>query len=158
MSAGLSTRYVTRLAAMESRKPIMRSTGIAAVALLALAGGCATTRPHDREWSGAEMYQRFCASCHGANAGGDGPVAPRIKGGVPDLTHIASRHGGQFPADEVHRTIDGRLERPAHGSRNMPVWGWEFYNHASPNYDKEDMRVDAMVGRLVDYLRSVQVQ
>jgi hypothetical protein len=81
-----------------------------------------------------------------------------VKIGVPDLTRLARREGGEFPDADVRRTIDGRFERPAHGARDMPVWGWQLYNSASLNDPAERARVDAMIGRLVDYLRSIQVK
>src|SRR5688572_16504094 len=65
-----------------------------------------------RSLSGPELYARLCASCHGAEGLGDGPVASLIEGGVPDLTRIAARaDGGEFPAEDVHRIIDGRSDR-----------------------------------------------
>ena len=104
------------------------------------------------------MYEQLCASCHGPAAQGDGPVAPLIKTGVPDLTRLAHRDGGEFPAEDVRRTIDGRYERPAHGPRDMPVWGWQFYDSGATNDLEERALVDSMIGRLVDYLRSIQVE
>jgi mono/diheme cytochrome c family protein len=106
--------------------------------------------------SGKEMYEQLCASCHGVNGEGDGPVAPLITIGVPDLTRLAARAGGEFPAEDVQRTIDGRFERRGHGPRDMPVWGWQFYDIVNPNRPEERARVDEMIGRLVDYLRSIQ--
>lgn len=123
-----------------------------------LLAACAS-QPTQREltqMSGVEMYESLCASCHGASGEGDGPVAPLIKIHVPDLTRIAHRQGGEFPAEDVHRTIDGRFERPAHGPRDMPVWGWQFYRSESINDPAERARVDALIDRLVDYLRTIQ--
>jgi hypothetical protein len=128
-----------------------------AIAPLTLAA-CAS-QPTQREltqMSGLEMYESLCASCHGASGEGDGPVAPLIKIHVPDLTRIARRQGGEFPAEDVHRTIDGRFERPAHGPRDMPVWGWQFYRSETMNDPAERARVDGMIDRLVDYLRTIQ--
>ncbi|HWK51241.1 MAG TPA: cytochrome c [Steroidobacter sp.] len=123
-----------------------------------LLSACAS-QPTQREvmqMSGLEMYQSFCASCHGVGGEGDGPVAPLIKIHVPDLTRIAQRHGGEFPAEDVHRTIDGRFDHPAHGPRDMPVWGWQFYQSQATNDPAERARVDALINRLVDYLRTLQ--
>ena len=106
--------------------------------------------------SGMQLYEQLCASCHGANAKGDGPVAPLIKTGVPDLTRIAKRDGGEFPTEDVRRTIDGRFDRPAHGPRDMPVWGWRLYDASSSDDAGERARTDSMIDRLVDYLRSIQ--
>jgi hypothetical protein len=135
-----------------------------ALAVLAVAVGlaaCAASQPDDRdvrELSGVEMYERLCASCHGVSGHGDGPVSSLIKIGVPDLTRLAQRDGGDFPTEDVRRTIDGRFDRLAHGARDMPVWGWQFYDSANPNDAEERARVDSMIDRLVQYLRSIQVE
>ncbi len=127
------------------------------VVIWTLAGCASQPTQHDlMQMSGLEMYESLCASCHGASAQGDGPVAPLIKIHVPDLTRIAQRNGGEFPAEDVHRTIDGRFEHPAHGPRDMPVWGWQFYRSQSMNDPAERARVDALIDRLVDYLRTIQ--
>lgn len=132
---------------------------LVAVGAALLICACASAPRDDRdvaELSGVELYERLCASCHGVTGQGDGPVAPLIKIGVPDLTRLAARAGGEFPEDAVHRTIDGRFDRPAHGARDMPVWGWQFYRSEDPNDEYERARVDQMIDRLVDYLRSIQ--
>jgi Cytochrome C oxidase, cbb3-type, subunit III len=136
----------------------VRTLSIAAVAMLIAA--CAAHQPKGdiRTMSGMDMYQQLCASCHGVSGKGDGPVAPLIKIHVPDLTRLAWRDGGEFPTEDVHRTIDGRFDRPAHGPRDMPVWGWQFYDSANPDDAAERARVDSMINRLVEYLRSIQVQ
>jgi hypothetical protein len=131
--------------------------GLAALLLAGCAANVADERDM-RQLSGVEMYERLCASCHGASAHGDGPVASLIKIRVPDLTRIAHRDGGEFPTEDVRRTIDGRFDRPAHGARDMPVWGWQFYDSSSTNDAAERARVDSMIDRLVEYLRSIQVE
>lgn len=107
------------------------------------------------DFSGAELYRQFCAGCHGAQARGDGPTAVMLKVAPPDLTLIAKRNGGQFPTERVHRSVDGQSSLAAHGSRDMPAWGWQFYGR-----DQEDparrQQVGALIDRLVDYLRSIQ--
>ena len=138
----------------------MKQLALSAAAAL-LFTGCASTGPDGRdvsELSGVEMYERLCASCHGVSAHGDGPVSSLIKIRVPDLTRIAQRDGGEFPTEDVRRTIDGRFDRPAHGARDMPVWGWQFYDSSSTNDAAERARVDSMIDRLVQYLRSIQVE
>ncbi|HEY5755669.1 MAG TPA: c-type cytochrome [Steroidobacter sp.] len=130
------------------------SLPIIAAALVACAP--MPTQREVTQMSGLEMYESFCASCHGAGAEGDGPVAPLIKIHVPDLTRMAKREGGEFPTEDVRRTIDGRFDRPAHGPRDMPVWGWQFYRSDSTHDPAERARVDALIDRLVVYLRSIQ--
>lgn len=127
--------------------------------LIALLSACAANEPTKHEMSslsGVELYQRLCSSCHGVTGEGNGPVAPAVKIPVPDLTRIALRDGGEFPTEDVRRTIDGRYDRPAHGPRDMPVWGWSFYNSGNTNDAQERARVNAIIDQLVGYLRSIQ--
>jgi mono/diheme cytochrome c family protein len=108
-------------------------------------------------YNGAQLYRRFCASCHGASGMGDGPVAPSLNVMVPDLTHIARRHSGEFPADLVRRIIDGRTVQIPHGTREMPVWGYEFRKAGEGDSDA-GTAADQLVGRVLDYLRTIQKQ
>src|SRR4029079_2963952 len=75
------------------------------------------------DYSGEEIFARFCASCHGDTAHGNGPVARSLGVMVPDLTKIAQHYGG-FPTQLVRDTIDGRGALiAAHGTRPCPCGG-----------------------------------
>jgi mono/diheme cytochrome c family protein len=89
------------------------------LATLALAVNIA----HADEPTGAELFATHCASCHGDDAEGGGPVAAVMTITVPNLRTLSMRSGGVFPADAVAAYIDGREQRAAHGSRAMPIWG-----------------------------------
>src|SRR5688500_15430704 len=120
------------------------SLSILACTVLLTAACASTPKQRERfELSGLEMYEQLWASCHGPGGQRDGPVAPLLKIRVPDLTRLAYRDGGEFPAEDIRRTVDGRYERPAHGPRDMPVWGWQFYDSTSTNDSIERARVDA---------------
>lgn len=108
--------------------------------------------------SGMDLYERLCSSCHGATGHGDGPVASLIASGVPDLTLMARRDGGEFPTEDVRYTIDGRWDRRAHGSRDMPVWGWRLYDISGQGDEAARAEVDSTIDRLVGYLQSIQVR
>ena len=54
-----------------------------------------------------ELFRAHCAACHGSDAKGGGPMAPALKAKVPDLTVLAKRNGGQFPAAGVSHTAMG---------------------------------------------------
>src|SRR6185503_17458591 len=137
----------------------MRYAIIPSVAFLLVSACASTGAPSsNKELSGMDMYVQLCSSCHGVDGHGDGPVSSLIRIGVPDLTRIAQRDGGEFPAEDVRRTIDGRWDRRAHGARDMPVWGWQLYDASSTHDEQERAIVDSMIGRLVDYLRSIQVE
>ena len=77
--------------------------------------------------SAQEMYTAYCAVCHGIDAKGRGPAADALKVPPSDLTTLAKRNGGKYPSDHVTNAIQGNLYVPAHGSREMPVWGRELF-------------------------------
>jgi len=106
-------------------------------------------------YTGQELYARFCASCHGKTATGDGPVSKSLLVAVPDLTTIARRHGGEFPENWVYRVIDGREYLAVHGSREMPIWGVELWREQGADVTAGEKTRDA-VARLVAYLKSLQ--
>ena len=104
---------------------------------------------------GERLYKESCAACHGVDARGNGPVAPILKVPVPDLTLIASRRGGSFPPDEIYRIVDGQAALGAHGPRNMPVWGYEFFGE-NPDDEAAHGEATRKVESLVEFLRSIQ--
>jgi mono/diheme cytochrome c family protein len=126
------------------------------IALVLLLVATVSARAEDfSSYSGARLYARFCAACHGDEARGDGIVAASFKIEVPDLTRLAKRRGGTFPEADVRRIIDGMKPIAPHGSREMPVWGFEFY---AQNEGKADPKAatEQMIERLTQYLKSLQ--
>lgn len=97
-----------------------------------------------------EMFDTYCATCHGVTGKGDGPAALALKKAPADLTRISARNGGKFPEVQVERHIRGVDEFPAHGSRDMPIWGNLFKTIGS------DQSAQLRVRNLVDYLESIQ--
>lgn len=82
--------------------------------------------PGETRSAGQQYLLRYCSACHGAQGRGDGPAAPALRPPPADLTRIAQRRGGHFPVAEIAAFIDGRTVMPAHGSREMPIWGERF--------------------------------
>jgi hypothetical protein len=78
-----------------------------------------------------------------------------MRGPVPDLRLIAARREGRFPSEEVARVIDGLSPFAAHGTREMPVWGYEFYEPGVADREAA-ARVNERVERLVAHLASIQ--
>jgi mono/diheme cytochrome c family protein len=107
------------------------------------------------EYAGVETFQRYCASCHGTGGTGDGPVAAAIPIPVPDLTRLEARDGAGFDEDVLRKIIDGRQPVIYHGTRYMPVWGYEFWIEEGADAKAEES-VDVIVRNLVDYIRSIQ--
>ena len=121
-------------------------------ASLWLAPALSADLSHD---NGEQLYQRLCSACHGERGEGDGTVASYFKMQPPDLTQLAKRHGGEYPADKVARIVDGRDAPGPHGSRQMPIWGVALY-YADPESPDKEKRVAEIVDRLVEYLRTIQ--
>jgi len=94
-------------------------------------------------------YQSSCASCHGTDAKGDGPLSKELKTPPSDLTVLAKNNNGVFPYDMVYETIDGRHTVASHGTREMPVWGYRFGPPQAFRYKKRILSV-------IDYLKRLQ--
>ena len=140
------------------RQPLRRVTARCAIAVgTVAAGGLALAQTFGPlDLSGAELFDRYCAACHGAAGRGDGPVAGSLNKRVPDLTLLARDAGGEFPALRVRETIDGRALVEAHGTRRMPVWGYEFWVEEGADIVAEDA-ARQIIDRIVAHVESIQI-
>jgi mono/diheme cytochrome c family protein len=76
---------------------------------------------------GPALYKAYCATCHGIDGKGLGPMTEWLKIKAPDLTRLSMREGGKFPLARVQRIITGEQNITAgHGTREMPIWGPVF--------------------------------
>ena len=105
--------------------------------------------------TGEGLYLRYCASCHGKDGKGNGPVAGTLRQLPSDLTTLKQRAGGGFDDASIMAIIDGRRSVAAHGPREMPVWGAIF------EAELKDQPYPGYTGllqsrTLTDYLRSIQ--
>lgn len=96
-----------------------------------------------------KMFETYCAVCHGKEGKGDGPASKSLTKVPADLTKISTRNGGTFPEVKVRRYIEGLDEVPAHGTRDMPMWGDLF---KSLSRDTAAIRIEA----LAEYLKAMQ--
>ena len=122
---------------------------------LLLAGCHVPQAPSPPSYDGARLYRANCASCHGQTGAGDGPMVPQLSQSPSDLRSLSQRNGGVFPRIAVARQIDGRDMRAVHGSRDMPVWGWQF-SHMDNDQRDPDKQAAARIDALLDYLESIQ--
>lgn len=113
-----------------------------------------TPAPYTSAASGQEMYKAYCASCHGLDGKGNGPAASALKNTVPDLTTIKSRNGGTFPSAHIVQVVRGDSNRPAHGSKDMPVWGPVFLAVS----EHQPARVQQRAQNLTNYIQSLQAK
>lgn len=108
--------------------------------------------------AGKDEYMTYCATCHGAMAVGDGPMAEFMSVKMPDLTRIAEGNDGNFPVLDVVHVVDGRTGVMAHGAE-MPVWGDQFSAEANGGMEGDYSDVYEVRGRilsLVYYIESIQ--
>ena len=119
---------------------------------------------------GKAEYHSSCASCHGIDGKGNGPVGADLKVPPSDLTVLARKNNGVLLFNSVYEIIDGRKAVIAHGTRDMPIWGDRYApepskaviprpseNMLSLFYDPEAiarMRILAVI----DYLNRIQEQ
>jgi mono/diheme cytochrome c family protein len=93
--------------------------------------------------AGKTAYLSSCAACHGEDAKGNGVLSPVLKVPPADLTTLARRNDGVFPIAAVNEIIDGRTLIAAHGTREMPIWGF-------------DVMVRNRIAEIIDYLNRIQ--
>lgn len=103
--------------------------------------------------SGSYLYKTYCATCHGKEAKGDGPLASSLRFAPSDLTLIAKRNGGAFPSEQVYRIVDGRKPVKGHGGPDMPIWG-DAFKGSVDGFTEE--KVKGKIDALVDFLKSIQ--
>jgi hypothetical protein len=141
-------------------KSLTATIGIA-VWLSYMPAGCVELASTD---VGKEEFESKCATCHGLSAKGDGPQSPILPTKPADLTTLAKRNGGVFPAQRVYEIIDGRQEVAAHGPRTMPVWG-RFFQVDVPDVPQgvpagtfgfRETTVHDKIQALIDYLIRLQ--
>jgi mono/diheme cytochrome c family protein len=102
--------------------------------------------------SGEEMFNTYCAVCHGKDGKGDGPAASEFKIPPANLTLLSVNNNGKYPADHVAATIRvGPRDAKAHGSRDMPVWGTVFASIGAG-------QVEQRIYNLTKYVESLQAK
>ncbi len=107
-------------------------------------------------------FKWACATCHGIDGKGKGPLSSELNVRPPDLTVLAKKNNGAFPLTQVYEVIDGRKVIEAHGGREMPIWGAfnskELYPPGrliDPSYNPEaDVRRRILA--IIDYLIRIQ--
>lgn len=101
--------------------------------------------------AGQEVFETYCAVCHGTDAKGHGSAAPGLKKHPTDLTQLSRRNGGRFPTQIVSSVIQGNDAVTDHGTRDMPMWGDAFH---AVNHD--DTLVRLKIRNLTAYIESIQ--
>jgi mono/diheme cytochrome c family protein len=112
---------------------------------------------------GKMEFTENCASCHGVDGKGNGPLGNLLQKSPPDLTLLAKNNKGVLPINRLYAVIDGSGV-PSHGSRDMPVWGMEYrveegkaLREARGHYDAPAV-VRARILTLLEYISRIQAK
>lgn len=124
----------------------------------ALAGMTFHTASAQDLGDGKSEYMNSCAVCHGPDGKGDGPLGDELIKRPSDLTLISRRNGGEFPYWRVYAVIDGRAMVPAHGERDMPVWGSQFLPADVKRYGPNagEIVTEERIHELAGYVQTLQ--
>ena len=71
---------------------------------------------------------------------------------APDLTSLAGKNGGKYPAIKVSAIIRGEEVLAAHGSKDMPIWSQLFWSMSGGR----EAEVQQRVANLNKYIESLQ--
>lgn len=107
--------------------------------------------------NGHDLYQQFCATCHGTDGRTPGAVGVDLAIPPADLTLLAYRNGGVFPTMQVVMRIDGRSEDVNH-SVAMPIYGEFFEGEAAmiKSESGQPIVLSAPIADLVTFIEALQ--
>lgn len=106
---------------------------------------------------GERTYRLFCVGCHGATGRGNADVLDALELPGIDLTAIAARNGGTFPAGAVKAAILG-TGREGHARLEMAPWA-EVFAGEFESFKAQvviNQMVDRRIDHLVAYIESLQ--
>lgn len=117
--------------------------------------------------AGKLEFQSSCATCHGTDGKGKGPLSEQLRVAPADLTVLAKKNNGAFPVNAVYETIYGIKRILAHGPPDMPIWGFRYFaRNTAPSSKKPDHYVElssdldaiarTRLFAVVDYLNRIQ--
>jgi mono/diheme cytochrome c family protein len=106
--------------------------------------------------NGKQMYASYCASCHGVDGKGSGPVGLSLKQPPADLTGLSRNNGGKFPTGHITAVLQFGAQASAHGTAEMPVWGPVFnkLDESAPHSSLRALRIS----NLAQYIETLQVK
>ncbi len=134
-------------------------TVVLAMTTLGIMASSALAQKQEVIGGGRYLFEKFCKICHGPRAKGNGPKASSLNPKPADLTTLRQRNEGTFPFWKAYRMIDGRVDVPSHGTREMPVFG-VWFRIPDDEVSIETEWADQVRGRiwqLLSYLKSIQV-
>jgi len=125
---------------------------------LAVVATCLVAQPSVGDVAqGEALYLENCATCHGLDLDGSGPMSGVMVIKPADLTMLTKANAGDFPVARIVKRIDGRDPLVSHGSP-MPVYGdfFEGDDTALKTASGQPILTSRAVADLVAYLEGMQ--
>jgi len=125
---------------------------------LAVVATCFVAQPSVGDVAqGEALYLENCATCHGLDLDGSGPMSGVMVIKPADLTMLTKANAGDFPVARIVKRIDGRDPLVSHGSP-MPVYGdfFEGDDTALKTASGQPILTSRAVADLVAYLEGMQ--
>jgi mono/diheme cytochrome c family protein len=123
---------------------------LGAMLFVALPAMCADNDVSD----GHRYFVQYCASCHGPDGAGGGPVAKSLLLQPANLRKLGDKYGMPLPTHRIAELIDGRDTIRAHGTHDMPVWGERLYEVGQG--DKGEVGIGDVIAKIIAYLDTIQ--
>lgn len=136
-------------------------TNFLKVTVIGLASIVASSAIAQDEEVGEVLFMQYCATCHGTDGEGAGPLSTMMTTKVSDLTVLANNNPqqeGVFPMLKVIHIIDGRTGLREHGG-TMPTYGYIFMAETATGLERDLSDILATRGRTMSlalYLESIQ--
>lgn len=141
-------------------KSNMSRLGIVVAALSLCSGPVFAETTNDL---GKIEFVNNCAACHGVDGKGNGSLGNLMQRSPPDLTMLAKNNKGVLPMNRMFEIMEGK-DVASHGTRDMPIWGKEYYveesqklREARGSYDAPAV-VRARILTLLEYISRIQAR
>ena len=103
--------------------------------------------------SGQQMFNSYCAPCHGLDGRGHGPLASQLRRQPADLTLLSHRQMGHYPDARIVSVLLYGSGPQVRGVSAMPAWGPILAKMDQANHQDTQLRIR----NLIRYLESIQV-
>lgn len=128
--------------------------------ILSAAALCVPFAAAAQDTVGKQLYDQYCATCHGLDGAGTGPLTEIMLDKPSDLRKLAANNEaepGVFPMLKVIHIIDGRTGLRAHGGP-MPTYGDVFMAETIDEMEKVGavLETRGRILSLATYLESMQ--
>jgi mono/diheme cytochrome c family protein len=101
---------------------------------------------------GQERYSTFCAGCHGPDGRGKGHSSRYCTVPPADLTQLAQKNNGIYPAEWVLQVLRHGTGQPPKGRGYMPIWEPLLKSMKNP----ANASTEVQIRNLTEYVKTLQ--